>query len=161
MVKLMKMRLGKCLKNKQCDKQVRKCGIFIDKDYPFLAATLDGIVIGENALIEIKYLPSLKESGLSLIEACKSKKNNFGLELRDDGIKLKRKHDYYYQIQGQLNICYKDPCYFIVYIDSSTPVHVEKIEKDVNTSMCAQMVQELSHFYLNCFLPKIIDKNRK
>ncbi|CAI6357384.1 unnamed protein product [Macrosiphum euphorbiae] len=36
--------------------KVKSCGLFIDKDISYLAASPDGLIIGENAIIEIKFL---------------------------------------------------------------------------------------------------------
>jgi len=44
---------------------------------------------------------------------------------KSDVPELKRTHDYYYQIQGQLHISKKRYCYFVVF--SENWIHIEKI----------------------------------
>lgn len=80
--------------------KVEKCGLFIDKEHYFLGASPDGTVENE-AIIEIKCPQCIKK--LHPKDAIKEKKIKFAI-LEGDTFKLKRNHDYFYQIQGQLAI---------------------------------------------------------
>lgn len=66
---------------------------------------------------------------------------------------LKKSHNYYYQIQGQLHISNKDNCYFICW----TPIdmEVEIIYKD-DSFWDNEMSNKLEEFYFNYFLNVII-----
>lgn len=68
--------------------------------------------------------------------------------------RLKKNHNYYFQIQGQLNICRREYCDFILYCDND--FHVETIKRDENIWKNI-MVPKLREFYENCILPEIID----
>jgi hypothetical protein len=57
-----------------------------------------GLVDGENALVEVKCLYFVAKTGLSLKEAILQK--NICLEMDGSGFRLKRKHNYYYQVEG-------------------------------------------------------------
>ncbi|KAK4882503.1 hypothetical protein RN001_005822 [Aquatica leii] len=63
-------------------------------------------VTDNNAIVEIKSLYRISREGLTLIDGCKKYKNTC-LELVDGLPKLKENHNYFYQIQGQLNITKK------------------------------------------------------
>ncbi|KAI4454827.1 exonuclease phage-type/recb c-terminal domain-containing protein [Holotrichia oblita] len=128
------------------DTEVRRCGFFIDEDNPFLGASPDGLV-GNNGLIEVKCLYSVNK----LME---NHKKNVCYNIRDSQIQLKRNHNYYYQIQGQLNITKKEFCDFIIF--TKDDFHVERIFKD-RELWHEQMLPKLQSFYRECILPEIID----
>lgn len=131
---------------------VEPCGLFIDVSNPFLGASPDGIV-GEEGIVEVKCLASVKEETLS--EAVKAKKN-MCLELSKEGeIKLKKNHNYFYQIQGQLAITSRNWCDFIVYTKKGE-IFVERIQKDT-TFWTKNMLPKLTRFYQDCLLPEILD----
>ncbi|XP_039282190.1 uncharacterized protein LOC120350929 [Nilaparvata lugens] len=84
--------------------QVQPCGLFVDKEHDFLAASPDGLVGGDN-LIEVK-CPKSAEN-LTISEAV-IKVKSFCLEkLRCGNVRLKKNHNYYYQVQGQLHVAEK------------------------------------------------------
>ena len=78
-------------------------GLCVNPKYPHLGATPDGIVKCDccgNGLIEIKCPYKHKESHPhSVVD------NKYCLEHVDGLVRLKKTHEYYYQIQGQLAIC--------------------------------------------------------
>jgi len=83
--------------------EVEEPGLSLSKDKPYLGASLDRIVTmtdtGEKWGMEIK--SPFSKAGMTVDEACKTK--NFFLEkLADDSVKLKRNHNYFCQVQGQL-----------------------------------------------------------
>ncbi|KAJ8914142.1 hypothetical protein NQ315_016220 [Exocentrus adspersus] len=133
--------------------QVTESGLFIDKEYGYLAASPDGLV-GANGLLEIKCLYKVHKSGKTLREAVESDRT-LCLEIRNDKIHLKRNHNYFYQVQGQLNISQRDICFFIVYINDQQPRHIEAIlrQKDLWNEI---MRPRLTKFYMDCVLPEII-----
>ena len=95
------------------DITVEDAGLFIDEDYGFLGASPDGKIlyfsitiiltivltglVGDDALVEIKCFHSLHKKNLSIHEAI-ARKINICLEIVDGQPKLKRKHNYYYQV---------------------------------------------------------------
>jgi hypothetical protein len=132
---------------------VRECGLHIDADIPYLAASPDGM-FDEKALIEVK-CPA-KAQKLSPLEAVRQKMLKYCVEGQEDSLVLKRNHNYnyYYQIQGQLHITNKEYCLFVVW----TPLgmSVEKIKKD-DDFWKKNMEKQLITFYERCLLPEIID----
>lgn len=125
---------------------VKRCGFFIDPDHPFLGASPDGLV-GENGLIEIKCLPSIKGK-------LRENKKRHCYSNTNDGISLKPMHNYYYQVQGQLNILKKDFCDFVIFTEDD--FHIERIIR--NDDLWSNvMLPKLTTFYMNCILPEILD----
>ncbi|CAG9763450.1 unnamed protein product [Ceutorhynchus assimilis] len=90
--------------------KISQCGLFIDKKNYYLGASPDGL-IGDTQLMEIKCPYSI--CNMNPAEAIKEKKLAFA-EFVDNEFHLKRNHNYYYQIQGQLAIADKQMCYFVV-----------------------------------------------
>ena len=137
---------------------IRKTGFFICHRLPFLGATPDGIIPEsaeakandkirrEEALVEIKCPYNHRFNG----------KAPDYLELQEDGqYELSKKHNYYYQVQGQLYVCEKDLCYFVVF--TFPRLYIVKVYKDVD--FCElHMIPKLKEFYFNYFKPMIVDK---
>lgn len=67
--------------------------------------------------------------------------------------RLKEKHKYMYQIQGQLQITGREYCDLVLY--SRNDFHIERIVK--NNSMWEEMLVKLKTFYFDCVLPEIVD----
>lgn len=117
-------------------KSIVKSGLHVLKEFPFLAASPDGIVVGEDAVVEVKCPFSFKDLEITTTNHppyLKTDNTNF--------LKLDRNHNYYYQIQGQLAISKTKLCYFIVYTKQN--MIVEEIVFDKN-------------FWDNAALPKLI-----
>lgn len=90
---------------------VVKCGLFVDKNKSFLAASPDGL-INEDSIIEVKCPYKIAE--ITPTEGIEMKKIDCCI-LHNNKLKLKRNHDYYYQVQGQLQITRRKYCYFVVW----------------------------------------------
>lgn len=133
---------------RQHDLTVKDCGMFILKDAPFLAATPDGL-IGKDEIVEVKCPYTGRDSTVT------SGKNFPFLTETPSGLKLKRNHKYYYQIQGQLFITKRARCYFIVY--TFKDLFVEVIDVDTEYVQHS-MLPRLQLFYEKYFR-KFIVKN--
>lgn len=88
---------------------LRRVGVCLSTKYPHLAASPDAFVsclcCGEG-IVEVKCPYSVAESG---IEAALGSKG-FCLETSTDGLRLKRTHGYFYQVQTQLAMCSAKYC---------------------------------------------------
>lgn len=62
-------------------------------------------------------------------------------------------HNFYYQIQGQLQIIKRKHCIFAIW--TSLGIKLEKIMRD-NTFWREKMLQRLKQFYEKCILPEIV-----
>lgn len=134
---------------------VLKCGLFIDKENPFLAASPDGL-IGSDAIVEVKC--PYASRNYTIENAIVDKTLDY-LTLGNDGhIALKPTHNYMYQIQGQLHITKRDICYFIVY--TKLDLMYCKIERD-DLFWVDKMQLYLEKFYMKALLPEIVDSRVK
>ena len=83
--------------------KVEECGLFVDTAIGYLAATPDGTV-GQDSLVEVKCPMKCLENKM---EDLARNDSTFCLEMTGKGktgLRLKKNHNYYYQIQGQLHI---------------------------------------------------------
>ena len=108
----------------------------------------------ENWGMEIK--SPLSKAGMTVEEACQNK-TFFFLEKPADGtLMLKRNHDYYVQIQGQLycsNLDLKGTI-LIVYFGVSRPLFVEKLYLD--NSWISDSLPKIDFVYRRALFPELI-----
>lgn len=138
---------------------VSKCGLFIDRQRPWLAASPDGLV-GEDALIEVKC--PLTGKNMTPDEVVEKKKGVVGsfwqYDKTNDLYSVNKRHPYHYQIQGQLQITQRQFGFLVLW----TPLGVrfEKVVRD-DCFWETNMVSKLERFYFSCLLPEIIDPRRR
>ena len=132
---------------------VKPSGLFIDKKFPFLAASPDGL-IEDNGIIEIKCPSSCAD--LTPEEGIHARKITFWTINRNtktiDGVN--KRHIYYYQIQGQMHITGREYCLFVLWTPKG--MKIEKIMKD-DQFWHKEMEEKLVKFYHHCLLPELVD----
>lgn len=89
------------------DNIVTRCGFIIDEERPFVGATPDGLV-GEQVVVEVKCPYSAKHKNIT-------PQTVPYLEESDGALHLKHSHDYYYQVQLQMQLPKRTYCHFVVY----------------------------------------------
>ena len=117
----------------------------------YLAGTPDGTV-GADALVEVKCPMKCKENSLEDVAKTDS---TFCLEYDNekDKLALKKTHNYYHQIQGQLHVAGRSKCFFLVW--SPTEHHLETVDYD--PQFWEEIEETLDQFFMNCLLPEIAD----
>lgn len=65
-----------------------------------------------------------------------------------------RRHHYFFQVQGQLNITRRQFCHLVMFTDHD--MEVIEIERE-EAFWANEMVPKLTQFYLHCVLPEIVD----
>ena len=132
---------------------IRESGIHIS-DLGFLAASPDRLVYDEDenllGIIEIKCPFSARNTTVS--DAC-SQNTFFCAKDNKDNICLRKKHNYYYQIQGQLAILKVDWCDFIMWTLKDFNVERIYFDSEFWTTKC---LPPLKPFYYNVMLPELI-----
>ncbi|XP_075530168.1 uncharacterized protein LOC142563505 [Dermacentor variabilis] len=131
--------------------QVQKCGLFVHPAHCYLAASPDGLV-GKDKVVEVKCPKSA--STMTIAEAMEQKKLHYMTIDRSGNIALKPRSDYWYQIQGQLNITERQACFFVVRTEKS--LFVQEIARDDNF-WSDHMLPLLSRFYRFCLVPELVD----
>ncbi|KAI5634747.1 yqaJ-like viral recombinase domain-containing protein [Phthorimaea operculella] len=133
---------------------IEPCGLFIDKDFPFIGATPDGL-IGNDVLVEVKcpfsaskigLKKAIEENKIQILKYCKKSRT----------AKINEKSNWYFQVQGQLHVTGRRQCLFGIWAGEKDPVHIERIERD-DEFWKSKMESKLLHFYHKCLLPEIVN----
>ena len=155
------------LDNHHKDATVMRTGFHIDRTYNWIGASPDGLVYDPSSvndphgLLEIKCPASAESTSLEAL----CSKSNFYLQYADGKYHLKKNHDYYYQIQGQLHVTCQSWCDFVVWtplgvppcpstLPSYTPITVERISID-NDFWNTKVYPKLVEFYMRHMLPEM------
>lgn len=142
---------------------VEEPGLSLSKDKPYLGASLDRVITmidtGKKWGMEIK--SPFSKAGMTVDEACKAK--SFFLEkLANGSVQLKRNHNYFCQVQGQL-YCSMIPVegiIFVVYFGENMPLFVEKIHFE-NSKWFDEFLPKIDYFYQRAFFPEMITERVK
>lgn len=125
-------------------------GLMVDAKHPFLGASLDGIVncteCGKGA-VEIKCPYSLRHTKLEDVSD-----SQFCSIIIDGVLKLKKTHNYYYQVMGQMGVTGLDWVDFFIWTPKGCSI--ERIAYDDHT-WNEVMVPVLRKFYIHNFLPEL------
>ena len=122
-------------------------GLVISPQYPYLGASPDGFIQCEccgEGIIEIKCPFSVRDG---MPEDLVGRKGSF---LNDAG--LLHSHKYYNQVQGQLEICRKTFCDFIVWTPNG--LFTQRIYKDQH--YVEKIVKKVTSFYVESMLPELM-----
>ncbi|RVE52850.1 hypothetical protein evm_002507 [Chilo suppressalis] len=133
---------------------IKPCGLFIDRDTPFLGASPDGVVVGKDMIVEIKCPVAAFKDGIN--EAIKSGKLQIYKIGKNGALQINKNHNWYYQIQGQLHITNKSKCVLGIWYGENNPLKTEYISRDDNF-WNDKMKNKLTKFYLDCLLPELVD----
>ena len=132
-------------------------GLVINTETPWLAATPDNRVHDPSvpqAIGLAEYKNPFSARDLTLCEACDTMPT-FCLKKHEEGgqvtYQLKRRHDYYYQVQCQLYCCKVEWCDFIV--RTNKDLHIERIHRD--NDWFQQQMDKLTTFYFEALLPEL------
>ena len=140
---------GKYLE-KYKERHFHDCGFVVNKQFAFLGASPDGKICddGKTGIIEIKCPFSARN--MTVATACEELRDFFMLPVNDT-FQLKRSHDYYAQVQGQLMVTGSEFCEFIVY--TQCDIQVERIKPDI--PFMTDMLEKLSIFFRDSAKPFI------
>ena len=112
--------------------EVRECGLFVDVANGQLAASPDRLAVrnGECIVLEVKCLSASR--ALSPLPAVSLKQNDgsFTLKMVNDGITLKEKHAWYYQVQMQMAITKIHKAIVIIFTAANHDVYECSIDFD-------------------------------
>jgi len=139
-----------CLRKMSKPVKVLKSGLFVSPKIPILGCSPDSKVIDLSVkdrfgIVEVKC--PFSKSHISPVDACEDPA--FYMELKDGKPSLKKKNNYYDQVQGQMGLTGAHWCDFIVYTKNG--ITLERILFDQNhwDTLC----EKLCHYYFEHFLP--------
>ena len=138
--------------NTHSNLQYRPAGLHINTDYPHLGASPDGIIecdcCGEG-LIQIKCPYKYRDIDPNMVTD-----PSFYLKRNAEGeiVGLYYNHDYFYQVQGQLSICSKDHCDFVVWTPKG--LYIERIVRD--ESFFDELKPYLNAYFMHLILPALL-----
>ena len=151
--------IQKRINNRHINFSCVNAGLHISAEYPFIAATPDGLLDCEccgEGLLEVKCPFRYCNSDLPDAETGDSEDlAKFYMEVDfAGGLSLKRNHQYYYQVQAQMNICDRPYCDFVVW--SSKGMIVQRIYRD--KVFFEAQVNKVMHFIQYGVLPELVGK---
>lgn len=126
---------------------IKRCGLFVNPAIPWLAATPDSIIdvgtdVGtDTGCLEVKcpFVCTKKSFTVASVEV-----PSFCFEKTNGKWQLKRKHQYFYQVQTQLLVTQLDWCDFVIWSPSEGIV-VERIYYD--EPFIDRMIAILTYFF--------------
>ena len=133
-------------------KKAMKSGLCIHPYYPYLGASPDSFVEDEDAVIEVKCPYRARKSK---IDAAVAAGDIDFLEKVGGSLRLKRSHNYYYQVTGQMKLAQKSHCYFVVF--TFEDIFYEKIALD-NAFFMGVILPKLKGFHDEVYCPYVASK---
>lgn len=126
---------------------VKKCGLILMAEKPFLGASPDGL-IGDETVLEVKCPFNQRYCSISEVTIPFLKKND------NNQLYLEPVHPYYYQIQGQLMVTGRKYANLLVYTFNDWRI----IDVPRNQQFINQLEQQLESFYYDYLQPEIFEK---
>ena len=133
---------------------IKESGLVIDNDSPSLACSPDGLVDipgEEGVVVEFKCPYAAAKEGLDPVTAAKTLKTFFCKASVKGSLELKRRHDYFYQVQGTMAITGRSWCDFVVWLPQGMSVERIHFEED----LWAETKPKLLDFYQRALLPEL------
>lgn len=128
----------------------KRSGLVISASNGCLASSPDDWVEDSTSSGIAEYKCPYASRDLTPIEACSKK--DFFCTLEDGKVKLKRKHNYYYQVQGAMAITKRPWCDFVVWTPKG--ISIERIQQD-SSFWTKSMLPRLLDFYETALLPEL------
>lgn len=116
-------------------RQFRECGLFVDSNRNYLAASPDAICCCQKETVEIKCPYSIRHQNASEADCL----NSCG--------ELICTHRYYYQVQFQMHVTKSKKCHFVIY--TTKGIHVTEVQ--YNEDFINSLLPTLDEFYKNVF----------
>jgi hypothetical protein len=105
-------------------------------------------------LLLISFFTPRNHRYISYIDAEKIQRKKGKKQQDQYEFSMKKKHNYYYQIQSQLHYSNREKCIFAVYTLIEPCILAIEVKRD--ESFYAQMEPKLVKFFMGCMLPEIV-----
>jgi len=123
---------------------------FIHPNYPYLAASPDGIVVDDccgRGVLECKCPFGSRHGNVTGVSYLYCDSNNT--------IHLDRKHPYFFQVQGQMNVCDVSYADFVVWTVKECIVVRVDYDESFCRQMCEKLMKTLKFVILPCLLTNV------
>lgn len=134
--------------------KTKQCGTFISKSHPYLSASPDALIIGnENIVFEAKCPFSAKDQKINehtVPYLCRDMNGN---------LCMKKDDPYYYQVQGEMMVTGKTVAHFGVWTFKDFQVFCVPYDSDFINKMQCQLEEFYAKFYKPALLEKYLYKN--
>ena len=134
--------------------QMELSGFVINPDFPHIGATPDGMVSCDccgSGIVEIKCPYCARDS---TVNEYATTEQRACVTMEGEEIRLKKDHEYMYQVQTQLNVCDKEYADFVLWTQAD--IQTQRIESD--PTMWAEMVAASGEFFKKAILPELLGK---
>lgn len=135
---------------------VSPSGFLISCGHPFLGASPDGAVYDPaNTQYPFGFLKikcPYTARNILPSEACRDSTFCCNLDAQSGSLMLKKSHDYYCQIQGQMALGERPWCDFVIYTQRG--IHVQRIH--FHEVFWRELLPKLISFYNNCVVPEVV-----
>ena len=140
--------------------EVKKSGLVVSETHQFLGGSPDGIVdiledgnIVETGILEVKHV--LINKDINFKQAAEKKLSSFCLTLnKDQNLKLKNSHNFFYQCQGLIHICDLPWCDIIFRHKNPSDIYIERIYRDT-LLWETTILPKLKYFFNKAILPEL------
>ena len=146
------------LKDNGIQAQVSEVGLQLSSMFPYLGASLDGIVTCKSETWGLEIKCPFSKFNIPLQDAAEDKK--FFLARDSSGVRLKHRHPYYFQIQGQMFCANLQRVDLVVWFGSGQPLYVETISYDEEFK-ANFVLPRIQYFFCRAVLPELFTKRVK
>ncbi len=129
---------------------IHPVGLVINPNFPFLGSSPDAVICSPMGmqLLEIKCPFKYRNTSVD----CAIGETGFCLQVNSDNlVTLSPRHDYFYQVQGQMMVTGIRECKFFVY----TNVDSKCVDVNLDESFCSSLLLKLRTLYCDYCLPFI------
>lgn len=127
-----------------------KSGLVVSQIKGYIACSPDDLVTDNDILGVAEYKCPYKARDITPIQACEQFPDFF-CSIVDGEIRLRKKHNYYYQVQGVMGVTRRYWCDFVVWTPKG--ISIERIKFD--SSLWEAMQPKLDWFFEQALLPEL------
>jgi len=135
---------------------VEECGLIVDTDCGQLAASPDRLATFNQVkvVVEVKCLSASTDFSPTEAVQKRQKDSSFAFNIENSCIALKKKHQYYTQVQMQMAITKRNICHLIIFTSELFDIHICKIAFD--EQFWSTTKEKLLNFHNTYVVPALV-----
>ena len=134
---------------------VAEVGFKVSHTQPYFATSLDGIVSCKSEIWGLEIKCPFSKYNFPMDDAIKDR--NLFLKHTSEGVKLSRRHKYYFQVQGEMFCANLRRVDFVVWFGDNKPLFIESIFFDEDFVLNF-ILPRLKFFYYRAILPEFFTR---